>query len=259
MRHRSGEDLRPPLEVLGRIRREQGSVTRISRVVVPGIPHHIVQRGSRRQRVFFRAGDRRYYLRLLNKHAAEAGISFWAYCLMENHVHLVAVPQNEDSLSKGLGAAHWAYTFYVNLREDWKGSLWQGRFFSCPLDGRYLLAAMRYVECNPVRAGLVLRAEAYPWSSARAHVLDRDDPLIERCAVQDEIKDWRGFLSVPPQESELGMLRQNTKSGRPSGDRCFVDRLESATGRTLHELKRGPKIRPSPFDGPGQGPVDEAP
>jgi putative transposase len=218
-------------------------MTRIARVVMPGVPHHIVQRGNRRQRVFFSDNDRRFYLRLLRKHAAEAGIAYWAYCLMENHVHFIAVPQKSDSLARGLGAAHWSYTLHVNIREDWKGYLWQGRFFSCPLDGSYLLAAMRYVECNPVRAGLVPRAEEYPWSSASAHVLKRDDPLIEKCLVQDEIKDWAGFLSIPAPEMEIGVLRQNTRTGRPAGNEDFIERLERSTGRTLRELKRGPKPR----------------
>src|SRR4030042_452313 len=102
---------------------------RIARVVIPGCPHHIVQRGNRRQRVFFNDDDRIYYLQLLRKYGDLEGIKFWAYCLMENHVHLIAVPSHHQSLFKGLGMAHWKYTLKVNLREDWRGYLWQGRFF----------------------------------------------------------------------------------------------------------------------------------
>jgi len=216
---------------------------RIARVVVPGFPHHIVQRGNRRQKVFFRDDDRLLYLRLLRKYGDEAGLSYWAYCLMENHVHLVAVPRSEESLAKGLGAAHWKYTLTINIREDWRGHLWQGRFFSCPLDGPYLVAAMRYVEGNPVRAGLVSRAEEYPWSSARAHVFKEEDGLIVGCAVQDEIKNWADFLATIAPESDANVLRRNTLTGRPAGDPHFLERLEKATGRVLKEMRRGPKPR----------------
>ena len=230
-------------------------MTRIARVVVPGIPHHIVQRGNRRQQVFFSDDDRRFYLRLLKKHAAEAGITYWAYCLMENHVHLIGVPQKQDSFAKGIGTAHRTYTLLINIREDWRGYLWQGRFFSCPLDGPYLLAAIRYVECNPVRAGLVRRAEDYSWSSAAFHVFQRQDPLVERSVVQDEIQDWARYLTVPVSENEMGTLRQNTRTGRPAGDQGFVAKLERATERTLFERKRGPKPRlghPSDFGPAGK-------
>ena len=223
------------------------SVSRIARVVIPDFPHHIVQRGNRRQKVFFSDQDRRFYMRLLRKHGDEAGITYWAYCLMENHVHLVAVPESPESFTKGLGTAHWKYTLSINIREDWRGYLWQGRFFSCPLDGKYLMAAMRYVECNPVRAGLVAKAEDYPWSSARAHVCRQEDPLITRCFVQDEIRDWAGFLSTASPECETINLRNNTMSGRPAGDQEFIERLEKLTGRFLRKMKSGPKSRESRF------------
>jgi putative transposase len=216
---------------------------RIARVVIPDLPHHIVQRGNRRQKVFFSDQDRQFYMRLLKKYGDEAGVTYWAYCLMDNHVHLVAVPKSPESFTKGLGTAHWKYTLTINIREDWKGYLWQGRFFSCPLDGRYLIAAMRYVECNPVRAGLVARAEDYPWSSAHAHILKQKDPLIRNCAMQDEIKDWAGFLSKAVPECETNNLRRNTMTGRPAGDQDFVERLERITGRVLKIMKRGPKPR----------------
>jgi putative transposase len=218
-------------------------VSRIARVVIPGIPHHIVQRGNRRQDVFFGDRDRQFYMHLLKKYGNAAGVTYWAYCLMDNHVHLVAVPKSPESFTRGLGVAHWKYTLSINIREDWRGYLWQGRFFSCPLDGRYLMAAIRYVEGNPVRAGLVTRAEDYPWSSARAHVFKHKDPLIEFCPVQHEIKDWSGFISIAVPERELKNLRKSTITGRPAGDLDFVERLETSTGRTLKLMKRGPKPR----------------
>jgi len=216
-------------------------VSRIARVVIPDVPHHIIQRGNRRQKVFFSDQDRRFYLRLLKKYGDEVGITYWAYCLMENHIHLVAVPKSPESFTKGLGTAHWKYTLSINIREDWRGYLWQGRFFSCPLDGNYLIAAMRYVECNPVRAGLVAKAEDYPWSSARAHVYQQEDPLITRCVIEDEISDWARFLSTDSPACETKNLREYTRTGRPAGDQDFMERLERLTGRILRKLKSGPK------------------
>jgi putative transposase len=131
-------------------------VFRIARVVIPGIPHHVVQRGNRRQKVFFNDEDRVYYLRLLKKYGDKAGLSFWAYCLMPNHVHMIAVPKTSDSLAEAMAAANWRYALAVNFREDWRGCLWQGRFYSCPLDQPHLIAAARYIERNPVRSAMLL-------------------------------------------------------------------------------------------------------
>lgn len=216
-------------------------MSRLPRVVVPGYPHHIVQRGNRRQRVFFQDQDRRYYLFLLRKYGAAAGIVFWAYCLMENHVHLIAVPLRPESFSRGLGMAHWKYTMSVNLREDWRGFLWQGRFYSCPLDERHLLTATKYVLFNPVRAGLVDRPEDYRWSSARAHLKEADDPLVSDGDLSAAIVNWRSFLSLPPAQSDLEAIRAHTKTGRPLGGDAFLRRLEKITGRELAPRKRGPK------------------
>jgi putative transposase len=216
-------------------------MSRLPRVVVPGYPHHIVQRGNRRQQVFFRDQDRRLYLRLLGKYGTAAGIAFWAYCLMDNHVHLIAVPKHVDSFSKGLGKAHWKYTMTINLREDWRGFLWQGRFFSCPLDQPQLLMATKYALFNPVRAGLVEKPEDYRWSSARAHLGEAGDTLISGGDLNAEIVNWRGFLSVSPSESDLKPIRDHTNTGRPLGTETFIHQLEMITGRVLRPQKRGPK------------------
>jgi putative transposase len=160
---------------------------------------------------------------------------------MDNHVHLIAVPSHVDSFSKGLGKAHWKYTMSVNLREDWKGYLWQGRFFSCPLDGVHLIMATKYVLFNPVRAAIVEKAEDYRWSSARAHLREIDDPLISDSDLSAEIVNWRSFLSAPLSESDLRTMREHTKTGRPLGGKVFIRKLEQITGRTLQPQKRGPK------------------
>ncbi len=144
-------------------------MSRVARIVVPGFPHHVTQRGNRRADVFEVDADYEAYLRFLKEYADRRGLAIWAYCLMTNHVHLVVVPEREESLGQALRDTHTVYAMHFNGRTDLSGHVWQGRFFSSPLDETYLWAAVRYVERNPVRAGMVERAEAYRWSSAQAH------------------------------------------------------------------------------------------
>ena len=216
-------------------------MSRIARVVIPGCPHHIVHRGNRRQRVFFCDEDRVYYLQLLKKYGDLEGIRYWAYCLMNNHVHLIAVPAHRQSLFKGLGVAHWKYTLKINLREDWRGYLWQGRYFSCPLQDKYIFAAIRYVELNPVRAGIAGRADEYPWSSAKAHMNHFQDRLITENPLGITQKDWGAFLAQGTPESEARLIKLHSATGRPLGDECFTAALEKTTGRVLRQNKRGRK------------------
>lgn len=224
---------------------------RINRIVIPGIPHHVVQRGNRRQRVFFCDEDRVYYLGLLKKYGAMHGLLFWVYCLMKNHLHLIAVPREESSLSEVMARVNWKYALRINLREDWKGHLWQDRFYSCPLDHPHLIASARYIERNPVRAKIVGRAEDYPWSSARAHVEKAADPLIEESPLVEEIGDWKSFVNEEESEESLKCLRKHLATGRPLGDDAFIERLERMTGRVLKIQKAGrpkketPEIRDS--------------
>jgi len=152
-------------------------MARIARAVAPGIPHHITQRGNRWQETFFGAEDYQAYIGLMREWCGYWKVEVWAYCLMPNHVHLIAVPPSEDGLRRAIGEAHRRYTRRVNFREGWRGHLWQGRFASYPLDEPYLLAAARYIEQNPVRAGLAGTPWEYPWSSAAAHVAGEDDAL----------------------------------------------------------------------------------
>ena len=212
---------------------------RIARIVIPNYPHHIIQRGNRSQNVFFSDQDKKSYIQLLRKHAIESGVDFWAYCLMDNHVHLIAVPRNEDSLARGIGEAHRNYTRLINFREGWKGYLWQGRFISYPLDEKYLYAAVRYVERNPVRAGLVKRAEDYPWSSAKAHVYGEKDILLSDNFMLSEIKDWSSYLSEGDENIDKNLFKKHGRTGRPLGDDRFLTKLEEITGRVLKKKKPG--------------------
>ena len=138
-------------------------MARLARLVVPGYPYHVTQRGNRRQPVFFGPEDYQHYLQVLREQSGRWGLQVWAYCLMTNHVHLMVVPETTESLRRGLGDTHRRYTRAINFREGWRGFLWQGRFASVLLDEPYVYAAVRYVERNPVAARLVERPEDYPW------------------------------------------------------------------------------------------------
>ena len=225
-------------------------MARLARVVIPGYPHHVTQRGNRRQETFFCQEDYRSYLSLLARWCGRCGVDIWAYCLMPNHVHLVAVPSSEEGLARGIGEAHRRYTRRVNFRQGWRGHLWQGRFASYVLDEPHLLAAVRYIETNPVRAGLCDRAEKYPWSSAAAHLAGRDDALVKvrpmRELVDQSMPDWRAYLELETPEQTLVRLRRHESTGRPLGGAEFVAKLESIVGRVLRPGKRGPKPQKTP-------------
>jgi len=208
-------------------------MARLARVVVPGIPHHVVQRGNRNQQVFFADKDRMLYLDLLKEHCREAGLAIWAYCLMFNHVHLVTVPQERESLAQGMSMVHREYTWEINHRNGWKGYLWQGRFSSYPLDQKYLYAAVRYIELNPVKAGLVKRPEEYRWSSARAHVLKLPDAILSKNFLTDEIGNWSDFLMSGIKEESEEVFDRHLRSGKPLGGEAFLAQLETLTGRKL--------------------------
>ena len=214
---------------------------RLARVVVRGIPHHITQRGNRRQPVFFKEDDYLSYLYLMKEWCQKEHVEVWAYCLMPNHVHLIAVPATEEALRLALGEAHRRYTRRVNFREGWRGHLWQGRFASFPLDDAHLYLAARYVELNPVRAGLVKRPEAYRWSSAKAHLRGRDDELVKAGPLLERIGEWGPFLAGGLREEQTELLRRHERTGRPLGGALFVRGLEAVLGRLLSPRKRGPK------------------
>ncbi len=216
-------------------------MARLARVVVPGMPHLITQRGNRRQTTFFCDEDYLAYRELMAHWCAEHQVQIWAYCLMPNHVHLIAVPKTADGLCRAIGEAHRRYTRRVNSREDWRGHLWQGRFASFVMDKPYLLAAARYVELNPVRAGLAASARGYRWSSARAHLKGKDDPLVRVSPLLAMASNWRQLLSGVVRDEELRQFRQHERTGRVLGDEKFQKRLEKKLGRILRRQKPGPK------------------
>ncbi|MGB3724119.1 MAG: transposase [Pacificimonas sp.] len=220
-------------------------MARLARIVVPGVAHHVTQRGNRRQQVFFSAEDSLAYLRFLKEGLARAGTVCAGWCLMPNHVHLILIPTREDGLRAALGEAHRRYSSRVNLREGWRGYLWQGRFASYPMDDAHLRNALIYVERNPVAAGLAARAEDWRWSSAKARISGLDDGLTDLAAVDTAGLDWRRELGGWEDEDLEAAMSGRLRTGRPLGDDGFVDRLEAETGRELRPQKRGRKaLRP---------------
>ena len=218
-------------------------MARIARLVVPNYPHHVIQRGNRRQEVFFSDRDKEIYLELLSQYAKEAGLLFWAWCLMTNHVHFICVPAAEGSLRMTFAETHWRYSRMVNFRYGWRGYLWQGRFLSYVLSEAHLYAAIRYIENNPVHAGMVKDAEDYPWSSAKAHVLKTKDALLTKNFLEDEIPDWGSYLRSGQERSERAFFEKHARTGRPLGDETFLKSLEALAGRELLKRKPGPKMK----------------
>lgn len=217
-------------------------MARMARVVVPGYPHHVTQRGNRRQKTFFCEDDYRYYIELMAKFAREAGTEVWAYCLMPNHIHLVMVPSEEDGLRAALGEAHRRYTRYVNFQKGWRGHLWQERFHSFVMDEEYLLATVRYVERNPVVARLCRHPADWKWSSAFAHFQGKDDELVRVRPMLERIDDWDVYLS-DVMKNDCDAIDQHTRTGRPLGGADFVRRIEAVTGKELARKRPGPRPR----------------
>ncbi len=217
-------------------------MARIARFIVPGLPHHVTQRGNRRERVFFTDDDYALYHGLLASQCRKQGVACWAYCLMPNHVHLILVPDRQESLGRALGETHRRYSTAINARLGVTGHLFQARFGSAAMDEEHLMAAARYVALNPVRARLVERAEDWRWSSVGAHLLGRDDglvsvaPLIERCGGR-----FADLIETAPSVEALSALRAAETIGRPVGSSAFLDRLAAATGRDARPKRRGPK------------------
>jgi putative transposase len=214
----------------------------MARVVAEGVPHHITQRGNGRNTVFADAQDHQVYLKLLRWYTHEHGVDVWAWCLMSNHVHLLAVPQTSESLSRALGRIHNDYARYRNIRASGCGHLWQARYYSCPVDGPAVWRVMAYIERNPVRAGLVEIAEAFQWSSARVHANDRDDGFLEMAPWRQFYTSarWRETLRVGVDEEILGeRLRTATRTGRPFGSDEFLEEIERNTNRALRPRQVG--------------------
>jgi putative transposase len=219
-------------------------MARLPRLVIPGLPHHVTQRGNGRQKTFFEEGDYALYVDLFAQAAERAQCAVWAYCLMPNHVHAIIVPSDEDGLRRTFGDLHRRYTGFIHARARRTGHLWQGRFGSVAMDEGHLHHALRYVSLNPVRAGLVARAQDWRWSSVQAHLAGKDDALVTVAPALDRVGDFRAFLAEDFDEAtDYAALRKAESIGRPIGDADWIADLEATTGRVLAAGKRGPKAR----------------
>ncbi len=217
-------------------------MARIARVVAEGMPHHITQRGNRRQKTFFSDEDYAAYSDLMALWCRKYGVDIWAYCLMPNHIHLIAVPAKKENLRLAIGEAHRRYTRRINFRQGWRGHLWQERFSSFVMEERYLLACTRYIENNPVRAKLVGQPEQWTWSSAAAHISGQNDKLVNVEPLLSIINgDWRDFLAGALSSAQLADIRKHEQTGRPLGEVSFVSHLEHLLGRQLQPRKPGRK------------------
>jgi putative transposase len=214
---------------------------RIARLLAINYPHHITQRGNNKETVFFDEEDRKFYLKLLKKYSDQWNFNIWAYCLMPNHVHILAVPRKEKSFARGIGATNLVYTQYFNHRYRRSGRLWQNRFFSAIIEkGSYLWSVARYIERNPVRANIVKRGEDYIWSSAKAHLLKAEDDILsgESWLEENEVIAYREFLRQENQNIE-DSIRKATSAGRPLGSEQFLKILEKILERDIFPRKAG--------------------
>ncbi len=216
-------------------------MARLSRIVIPGVPHHVTQRGNRRLPTFLRDDDYAAYLEFLKEGCAKTGTEVWAYCLMPNHVHLLLVPQNKDGLRAALGETHRRYTRRINLREDWRGHLWQERFASFPADEAHALSAARHMELNPVRAKLCKSPAEYRWSSARAHIRGDADSLLNTSALLRFNPEWAAFLQSGIDQPAMDAIRLHESTGRPLGSPDFIAKIETMLGKLVAPQKAGRK------------------
>ena len=218
---------------------------RIGRVVAVEYPHHITQRGNYRQKIFSDDGDRRKYLSFLKDECKRYNLTILAYCLMPNHVHLIAIPQKKDSMGKVFKYAHMKYSQYYNRRMRTTGHLFQGRFFSCVMDERHTIGCACYIERNPVRAKMVEKPYEWKWSSTKVHcgIAINDELGVNKLFdyIEKGQKGWREFIELPDNPDEIKQIREQTRKGRPLGSNVFVEKLESKLKRFL---KLKPKGRP---------------
>jgi putative transposase len=218
-------------------------MARLARVVIPGLPHHVTQRGNGRARTFFGDDDYALYRDLLAGASRVAGVAVWSWVLMPNHVHLILVPADADGIRRTLASVHRKYAGVVHARLGRTGHFWQGRFGAVTLDEAHLAAAVRYVVRNPVRARLVSEPAAWRWSSVHAHLSGREDGITAIGPIGDRFPDFARFIADDPDPEALARLRRAESIGRPVGDDAFLARLEAATHRRLKPGKRGPKAR----------------
>ena len=212
-------------------------MARIKRIVIPNTPHHITQRGVRSMNIFFKHEDYEYYKELLFTQCKLHDLKIISYCLMTNHVHIIAIPRNKDSLSKAIGETHRLYTRKINFEQKVKGHLFQERFYSTPLDEEHFLYALRYVEQNPVKAFMVKYPWDYEYSSAKYRLnLVKEDKLLSNYESIDNIVNYKEFLQ---ETTQTKFIEEKTRTGKPCGNEDFYDKIKLLTGIDYKNKKAG--------------------
>ncbi|MDX2221663.1 MAG: transposase [Rhodospirillaceae bacterium] len=223
------------------------------RALVAGVPVHVIQRGHNRGQIFFGAEDAQKYLGWLEELAAQHGVAIHAYVLMTNHLHLLATPKTAAALPKTLQRVGTRYAMYLNGARDRSGSLWEGRYRACPVESeRYLLACSRYIEQNPVRAGLAKHPREFRWSSFRGNAGERADPLLSPHPVYralgssdaERARAYRALHDDAPAPGLLETIRTAVNAGTPLGDAGFVAQMGRALGRSFAPKRRGRPPKP---------------
>src|SRR3954469_3470160 len=223
---------------------------RQSRFIVPQVAMHVIQRGNNKAATFLAESDYLVYLHCLGDLAAKLDCAIHAYCLMSNHVHLLVTPPSRDaciSLMRNLGQR---YVQYFNRRHARSGTLWEGRFKSCIAESaRYVLACHRYLEMNPVRAGMVDVPADYPWSSHAGNIGAMEDKLLtphaEFVALGRDLASrraaYQGLFGLPHDDAMLSAIRSSTLGGYPLVGNELKARLASSSERSLEPGKPGPR------------------
>ena len=218
-------------------------MARLARVVIPGMAHHVTQRGNGRQQTFFGDDDYRLYLRLLSGACESSAVQCLAYCLMPNHAHLILVPAVETGLATCLARVHGTYAAILNASRRRSGHFWQGRYYSTVMDAAHRYEALRYVLLNPVRGGLVASAGAWQWSSAATYLSGVTDDLTNAAPLRPEIGDVATYLAAAPDQARVARLRTSLRTGRPAVLPALLPQLEALTGRRLARRPPGPTAR----------------
>lgn len=230
-------------------------MARLGRYFVAGQPLHVIQRGNNRQAIFFEEQNYTLYRDWLAEAAAQYGCAIHAYVLMTNHVHLLVTPENKDSLPRMMQSLGRCYVRHINFAYERTGTLWEGRYRAAPIDTeQYFVACCRYIELNPVRAGMVRRPRDYPWSSHRAHADGRPDAVLSDHAIlktlgrtaQARQEEYRGLFHTALDEEFVEALRAATNGGWALGDARFQKQIAKAAKRRVAPL---PKGRPAKADG----------
>lgn len=223
-------------------------MARLFRLLAPGFPHHVTQRGVRSIPIFDDDGDRKAYRDFMAEELNRFSVQILAWCLMTNHTHVIVVPNDASLLARAIGEAHRRYTRMKNFSARVRGYLFQGRFGSCVLDERHLLVAARYVELYPVNAGVVKEAADYPWSSARYHLGISEVDRLMRDNLLGLVANWAEYLHGTDEPSTHTTLLRGLRTGRPAGNAEFVKMLERKTGRDLTRRKAGRPTKVAPWE-----------